>query len=179
MKNIPFPQYIIIQTFFPAKETDKCRKINILSLFLSFVFKPAVSRRDILSLCDERSLSIPITEFNHIGTILQICLQLCSTALMFPYKADPGSFTAYFDPAFFRERRAGIPESQQLQLLLYNRLTQTTAYPCCRQICPIDLFMSSGACHLHRFIIVLSGEQIQIPDLRFARHKYLQGSRKE
>ena len=60
--------------------------------------------RDILSLCDERSLSIPITEFNHIGTILQICLQLCSTALMFPYKADPGSFTAYFDPAFFRER---------------------------------------------------------------------------
>ena len=111
MKNIPFPQYIIIQTFFPAKETDKCRKINILSLFLSFVFKPTVSRRDILSLCDERSLSIPITEFNHIGTILQICLQLCSTALMFPYKADPGSFTAYFDPAFFRERRAGIPES--------------------------------------------------------------------
>ena len=104
---------------------------------LSFVFKPAVSHRDILSLCDERSLSIPITEFNHIGTILQICLQLCSTALMFPYKADPGSFTAYFDPAFFRERRAGIPESQQLQLLLYNRLTQTTAYLCCRQICPI------------------------------------------
>mgnify|MGYP007012700992 CR=1 FL=1 len=40
MKNIPFPQYIIMQTFFPAKETDKCRKINILSLFLSFVFKP-------------------------------------------------------------------------------------------------------------------------------------------
>ncbi len=97
MKNIPFPQYIIIQTFFPAKETDKCRKkINILSLFLSFVFKPAVSHRDILSLCGERSLSIPITEFNHIGTILQICLQLCSTALMFPYKADLGSFTAYF-----------------------------------------------------------------------------------
>lgn len=26
MKNIPFPQYIIMQTFFPAKETDKCRK---------------------------------------------------------------------------------------------------------------------------------------------------------
>lgn len=78
---------------------------------LIFVSKPAVSGRDILSLCDERSLSILIAEFNHIGTILQICLQLCSTALMFPYKADSGSFTAYFDPAFFRERRAGIPES--------------------------------------------------------------------
>ena len=39
--------------------------------------------------------------------------------------------------------------------------------------------MSSGTCHLHRFVVVLSGEQIQIPDLRFARHKYLQGSRKE
>ena len=74
MKNIPFPQYIIMQTFFPAKETDKCRKNQHSQSLLIFVFKPAVSGRDILSLCDECSLSILIAEFNHIGTILQICL---------------------------------------------------------------------------------------------------------
>ena len=111
MKNILFPQYTIIQTFFPAKETDKCRKINILSLFYLLYPSRQSPGSDVLSLCDECSLSILIAEFYHIGTILQICLQLCSTALMFPYKADSGSFTAYFDPAFFRERRAGISES--------------------------------------------------------------------
>ena len=143
MKNIPFPQYIIMQTFFHRKELTNAKNTTSLQSLLCFVFRP-VSAVDILSLCDECSLSILIARNSITWTILQICLAECSPEM--PYKADSGSFTAYFDPAFFRERRAGIPESQQLQLLLYNRLTQTTAYLCCRQICPIDLLMSSWTC---------------------------------
>ena len=41
------------------------------------------------------------------------------------------------------------------------------------KICPIDFLMSGFPCTLHRFMVIFSGKQIQIPDLRFSGHKYL------
>ena len=97
-------------------------------------------------------------------------------ASVFPCERKLAACPCDSDLSVRPKHRIRCPHLQQFQLLLYHRFFQTGSHVLFGKVGAIDFFVPAGSGTFHGGVVVLSGEQIQIPDLGLAGHKQLDGT---
>ena len=107
--------------------------------------------------------------------MLQIALQRNPRLRRAPADGERAALTVNLDIRGRIECGMRSAQLEQFELFLHDRIVQSSVNLLQRQIGAVDLLVAAGAGPLHGGVVVLPGEQVQIPHLGLAGHEQLQG----